>query len=111
MADCVFCRIAAGAIPAKIVHQDADVIAFEDNAPQAPFHVLVITRAHVSGLPALDDARLGGALLQVVRKVAADAGHGDDFRMVSNNGRRAGQSVAHLHVHVLAGRPFSWPPG
>ncbi len=111
MIDCVFCRIAAGTIPAKLVHQDADVVAFEDLDPQAPFHVLVIPRAHVASLAALEDDRLGGRLMQVVRKVAKDAGHGDDFRLVSNSGRRAGQSVAHLHLHVLAGRAFTWPPG
>jgi histidine triad (HIT) family protein len=111
MADCVFCRIASGDIPATILHRDDLAVAFADIDPQAPFHAVVIPRTHVAKLGDLDDARLGGHLLQVARRIAADAGHGDDFRLVSNSGTNAGQTVAHLHMHVLAGRRFTWPPG
>mgnify|MGYP001592839446 CR=1 FL=1 len=111
MSDCVFCRIASGELPATIVHQDAQAIAFTDLAPKAPLHVLVIPRAHVARLADLEDETLAGHLLAVARRVAADAGHRDDFRVVVNNGAGAGQTVWHLHLHVLAGRPFSWPPG
>ena len=111
MSDCVFCRIVAGEIPAKLVYEDKDAIAFADLTPRAPFHVLVVPRTHVAKLSELDDERLGGRLLQIARRVAADAGHAGDFRMVVNNGARAGQSIAHLHLHVLGGREFGWPPG
>ncbi len=111
MNDCVFCRIVAGEIPAKLVHSDADAIAFADLDPIAPLHVLVVPRKHVAKLADLDDERLGGRLLQVVRRVAADAGYADNFRLVVNNGDHAGQSVWHLHLHVLGGRDFTWPPG
>jgi histidine triad (HIT) family protein len=111
MADCVFCRIASGDIPATILHRDDLAVAFADIDPQAPFHAVVIPRIHVAKLGDLDDARLGGHLLQVARRIARDAGHADNFRLVLNNGSGAGQSVGHLHLHVLAGRPFSWPPG
>jgi diadenosine tetraphosphate (Ap4A) HIT family hydrolase len=108
--DCLFCRIVAGKVPAKLAHEDDAVIAVHDVFPRAPFHVLVMPKRHVARLSLLEDEALGGRLLQVVRAVAAGAGHGA-FRMVVNNGADAGQSVEHLHLHVLAGRPFSWPPG
>ncbi|HZP96732.1 MAG TPA: HIT domain-containing protein [Candidatus Limnocylindria bacterium] len=111
MSDCVICRIVAGEIPAKIVHQDDRSVAFRDIDPQAPLHVLVVPRAHVAALADLDDAALGGHLLGVARTVAADAGYRDSFRLVVNNGEAAGQSVRHLHLHVLGGRRFAWPPG
>jgi histidine triad (HIT) family protein len=111
VADCVFCKIASGDIPATILHRDDDTVAFADLNPQAPFHALVIPRKHIGQLGDLDDRRLGGHLLQVVRKIAKDAGHADDFRLVSNNGSSTGQTVSHLHMHVLAGRRFTWPPG
>ncbi len=111
MADCVFCKIASRDIRAELLHEDPDVVAFEDGAPQAPFHALVIPRQHVASLSDLADPRVGGRLLDVVRKVANDAGHGGGYRVVINSGSAAGQSVGHLHVHVLAGRQFGWPPG
>lgn len=107
----MFCGIAAGRIPATILHRDDDTLAFADLNPRAPFHALVIPRAHVASLADLGDPGLGGRLLGAVRAVAAAAGHGDDFRLVVNNGPRAGQTVGHLHLHVLAGRDFGWPPG
>jgi histidine triad (HIT) family protein len=109
--DCVICRIVAGDIPAKLVYQDDLAIAFEDRSPQAPFHVLVVPRAHIPTLADLEDQALGGHLLGVVRKVARAAGHAQNFRVVVNNGDGAGQSVWHLHLHVLGGRQFGWPPG
>lgn len=109
--DCLFCRIVAGKVPAQRVYEDPEVIAINDLNPKAPFHVLVLPRAHVARLADLDDEPLGGRLLQAARRVAAEGGHQDDFRLVVNNGDRAGQSVWHLHLHVLGGRQFGWPPG
>lgn len=111
MSECVFCRIAAGELPATLVHDDARAVAFRDLDPKAPLHVLVIPRAHVARLADLEDEGLAGHLLAVARRVAAAAGHADAYRVVVNNGTGAGQSVFHLHLHVLAGRPFGWPPG
>ena len=112
MTDCLFCRIAAGEIPARIVHQDADVVAFHDISPQAPTHVLVVPRRHVESLSATgaDDQFLLGRLLGVAAEVARSENLAS-WRLVANCGEDAGQSVLHLHLHVLGGRRFSWPPG
>jgi len=107
----VICRIVAGEIPSRRVHEDDLAIAIHDINPKAPFHVLVAPRAHIPTLSHLGEPRLGGHLLDVVRHVARDAGHGDNFRLVVNNGEDAGQTISHLHLHVLAFREFSWPPG
>ena len=109
--DCIFCNIAAKKIPAQIVYEDRDVVAFEDPNPRAPLHVLVIPRRHVARLAELDDVALAGKLTLAAAKVAREAGHQDNFRVVVNNGAGAGQSVFHVHFHVLGGRAFSWPPG
>ena len=111
MADCLFCKIVAGEIPAKIVYRDDHTIGFSDLNPQAPLHALVVPRSHVARLSDLDEVVLGGHLLQAARRIAVDAGYGESFRLVVNNGDAAGQTVKHLHMHVLAGRKFSWPPG
>ena len=111
MDDCLFCRIVAGKLPATVVYEDDDVMAINDVFPRAPFHVLVVPRKHIAKLSDLDDEPLGGRLLQVVRKVARQGGVGDNFRLVVNNGDHAGQSVWHMHLHVLGGREFGWPPG
>ena len=111
MDDCLFCRIVAGKIPATVVYEDDDVLAINDVFPRAPFHVLVVPRKHVERLSDLEDEPLGGRLLQAVRTVARQGGVGDNFRLVVNNGDNAGQSVLHLHLHVLGGREFAWPPG
>jgi histidine triad (HIT) family protein len=111
VADCVFCGIVAKEIPSSIVYEDDDVVAFEDRHPAAPMHVLVIPRRHIAKLADLDDEALGGKLIQAVRAVARRKGHADNFRVVANNGDHAGQSVWHLHLHVLGGRQFTWPPG
>lgn len=108
--DCLFCRIIDGKVPAQVIFDEDDVLAINDVFPRAPFHVLVMPKRHVAKLSDLDDAALGGKLLQTARRVANDAGH-KDFRLVANNGAGAGQSVDHLHVHVMAGRAFEWPPG
>lgn len=112
MADTLFGRIARGELKADIVYEDDLALAFRDIAPQAPTHILVIPRKPIPRLSAADagDAALLGHLLDVARKVASQEGL-DDFRLVVNDGAGAGQTVFHLHVHVLGGRPFGWPPG
>ena len=113
MSDCIFCRIAAGTIPAKLVHEDEHVVAFHDLHPQAPTHVLIIPRRHVASLndASETDPALLGHLLLAAREVAARLGVGAGYRVVTNCGASAGQSVFHLHLHVLGGRPLGWPPG
>jgi histidine triad (HIT) family protein len=110
--DCLFCRIGAGDIPATIVKEGEHVLAFRDVNPQAPTHVLVIPRAHhrdVAALAAADPSVLAD-LVTMAADVAKDNGE-DSYRLVFNTGERAGQSVFHVHGHVLAGRSLSWPPG
>jgi histidine triad (HIT) family protein len=112
MQGCIFCSIASGLIPATIVYQDEDVVAFRDLHPVAPFHVLVIPRVHLSSLAESSetDAAMLGRLMLAARRVAHDAGfESRGYRTIVNTGADAGQSVHHLHVHVLAGRTLSWP--
>jgi len=112
--DCLFCRIVAGEIPADMVHQDERAIAFRDINPQAPVHVLVIPRDHLESLDeaGLRDEALLGHLLRVAARVANDEGLSEGgYRAVINTGAGAGQSVFHLHLHVIGGRTLSWPPG
>lgn len=113
MSDCIFCRIANGEIPARIELETDDLVAFHDLAPQAPWHLLVVPKRHLASLGAAQesDAPLLGRLLTAARELAHAAGHGDAFRLVANCGESAGQSVFHLHFHLLAGRRFGWPPG
>lgn len=110
--DCLFCRIVAGEIPADVVRSTADTVAFRDIAPQAPDHVLVIPRRHYRDVAALasSDPALAGRLLADAAAVAEELGM-EEFRLVLNTGESAGQSVFHVHAHVMAGRPFGWPPG
>lgn len=109
--DCLFCRIAAKQVPSQMVHEDADIVAFKDIRGMAPFHVLVVPRRHVRSL-ADADAELAGRLATVAAKLAADAGYGESgYRVVTNVGPDAGQSVDHIHFHVLGGRALGWPPG
>jgi len=112
VADTIFGKIARGEAPADIVYEDDRAVAFKDLSPQAPTHVLVIPRKPIDrvGSAAPDDEALLGHLLLVAGRVARDAGL-DDYRVVINNGSGAGQTVFHLHVHVLGGRPLTWPPG
>jgi histidine triad (HIT) family protein len=110
--DCLFCRIVAGQIPSDRVHEDEEVIVFRDINPAAPTHVLAIPRRHIRSADDLTDAEAGvlTALFAALRRAAADAGL-RDYRIVTNVGAGAGQSVFHLHLHLLGGRPLSWPPG
>jgi histidine triad (HIT) family protein len=109
---CIFCRIVAGEIPAKLVYEDERCVAFRDLSPQAPTHVLVIPREHVVSLAELTDASLGGALLEAAAEVARREGlEAGGYRVVTNVGSDGGQSVFHMHLHVLGGRRMGWPPG
>lgn len=114
MADCLFCRIARKEIPAKIVFEDPQVVAFEDINPQAPSHILVIPRKHFATLNDVGpgDEGLLGHMLVVASGIAKDKGlHEKGYRLVANTLESAGQSVFHIHVHLLGGRRFAWPPG
>jgi histidine triad (HIT) family protein len=113
MADCVFCKIAEGKIPAKIVAQTDNAIAFRDLAPQAPTHVLVIPRRHVTSMAELttDDAQLVGEMHLMAKRIAAEEGLSAGYRTVFNTGADGGQTVFHLHLHLLGGRRMTWPPG
>jgi len=112
--DCLFCKIVAGEIPAEVVHDDERLLAFRDINPQAPVHLLVIPKQHVASLADAEEAHrdlLGEALL-LAQKVAFEEGISEaGFRTVINTGRDGGQTVGHLHLHVLGGRSLEWPPG
>ena len=111
--ECIFCKIVAGEIPSEKVHEDDDVIAFRDLNPQAPVHVLVVPRKHIASLNEADagDRAVLGQLLLTVQKLAGRLGVGSGYRVVNNCGASAGQSVFHIHLHVLGGRSMGWPPG
>jgi histidine triad (HIT) family protein len=111
-ADCLFCRIAAGEIPADVVLDDGTVVVFRDINPKAPTHVLAIPRRHLASVADLTDADgdLLAALFDAMRRVAEEAGL-NSYRILSNVGAESGQSVFHLHFHLLGGRSMSWPPG
>ncbi len=114
MESCLFCRIAEGAAPASILFADEEVVAFHDIAPRAPVHVLVVPRRHIASIgdAAPGDAEVLGKLLLAAAEVARRTGIvAGGYRVVTNTGRGAGQSVFHVHLHVLGGRPLSWPPG
>ena len=114
MADCIFCQIVKGAIPTKKVYEDEQVLAFDDINPQAQVHVLVIPKRHIVSLDDTQnsDAALLGQLMVVCAKMAKERGLAESgYRVVANTGRGAGQTVFHLHLHVLGGRSFAWPPG
>jgi histidine triad (HIT) family protein len=110
--DCVFCGIVLGEIPAEVVHETATVLAFRDLQPQAPLHVLVVPREHTPNAAELADTHPDtlAELVRVARDVTDEAGY-ESYRLVLNTGADAGQSVFHTHLHVLAGRPLTWPPG
>lgn len=111
--DCLFCKIIAGEIPSKLVFQDDLTYAFSDIHPQAPTHILVLPRKHISSLAnvAADDHELLGRLLSVSSEIARQAGLAKGFRTVINTGADGGQTVDHLHLHLLGGRAMHWPPG
>jgi histidine triad (HIT) family protein len=111
---CLFCKIAGKEIPAKIVHEDDDTLAFRDIHPVAPTHVLVIPKKHIVSLSdatEADQALLGKLLLTAKRVAEMEGRTAEGYRTVINSGANAGQSVFHIHVHVIAGRPMAWPPG
>ena len=114
MSDCLFCAIAEGKIKASLVYQDGALVGFKDIAPKAPVHILIIPRKHVVGVLDLEpsDGALIGQIFQVAGKLAREQGIAESgFRVVVNSGADAGQSVFHLHYHLLGGRQMSWPPG
>ena len=114
MSDCIFCKIVARTIPATLVYQDDVVVAFDDINPQAPTHTLVIPRKHVTSIAELEDLDVGliGCLVLAGNKIAKLKGIADSgYRFVINTGSNGGQTVFHLHLHVLGGRHMAWPPG
>ena len=111
--DCLFCKIVSKDVPAELVLDRDDVLAFRDVNPQAPTHVLIIPKEHLTSLEAVTDrhGQLLTSLVAAVNEVAREDGVAGGWRLVTNIGRAAGQSVDHLHLHVLGGRSFTWPPG
>jgi histidine triad (HIT) family protein len=111
--DCLFCKIAAGEIPSKKFYEDDTVLAFYDIDPKAPVHFLVIPKQHISSLTAIDagNSAVVAHIYEVIAKLSRSPGFEKGYRVVSNCGEDAGQSVPHIHFHVLAGRPLAWPPG
>jgi histidine triad (HIT) family protein len=114
VADCLFCKIVAGQIPATIVFQNDHVVAFKDITPRAPTHVLIVPRRHIASLNELgpDDDALVGEMVRAGAGIAKDQGHADrGYRTVFNCNADAGQTVFHIHLHLLGGRTMAWPPG
>jgi histidine triad (HIT) family protein len=114
MTDCLFCKVVARQIPATIVYEDEDMVAINDINPQAPLHVLVIPKSHIATLSDLTSAQdaLVGAMTRRAAALAVERGYGErGFRTIFNTNREAGQTVFHIHLHVLAGRALGWPPG
>lgn len=113
MADCIFCKIAAGEIPSTKVYEDDLCLAFRDLNPQAPTHILVIPKDHIGSVAEIDETNeaVVGHIFSVIAKVAKEEGLPEGYRVVSNIGEQAGQTVPHLHFHILGGRDMTWPPG
>jgi histidine triad (HIT) family protein len=112
VSDCLFCRVARGELPATVVKRNDRLLAFRDINPQAPVHLLVIPSQHVASLDQADEPTLLGEMLTFAAEVAREAGiAGPGYRVVVNTNAHGGQTVAHLHLHVLGGRPMTWPPG
>jgi histidine triad (HIT) family protein len=113
MNDCLFCRIVKGEIPSKKVYEDSQVYAFEDINPQAPTHILIVPKKHIHGLKEAntEDAQLIGVCHLAAANIARERSIEEGYRTVLNVGPRAGQSVFHLHVHLIGGRSLQWPPG
>ena len=116
MTECLFCKIRDGEIPANLIYEDDDVLAFHDVNPQAPIHVLIIPRKHISTVNDINvedgDALVMGKLISVAKTIAAQEGVSDEgYRLVVNTNQQAGQTVFHIHMHLLAGRSMAWPPG
>ena len=113
MADCIFCRIAAGEIPSNKLYEDDQLLAFYDLDPQAPTHFLVIPKAHIASAAEItpQNSAVVAHIYEVIARLAAELGLEQGFRVVTNCGPQGGQTVPHLHCHVLAGRDMTWPPG
>ena len=114
MSDCLFCKLANGEIPTNYIYEDDKVVAFNDIEPQAPVHILIIPKEHIASALELNDdnADVVAHIFKVASKIARDKGFADDgFRLVNNCGKDGGQTVGHLHFHLLAGRYLQWPPG
>lgn len=112
MADCLFCRIVRGEIPSSKVAESANCLAFRDIAPKAPVHVLVIPKAHFDSLNEVQEGQVVGEMAMLAQEVARSEGIADDgYRCVINTGENGGQTVGHLHLHVIGGRGLKWPPG
>jgi histidine triad (HIT) family protein len=111
--NCLFCKIIRGDIPAKKLYEDDEVLAFWDISPQAPTHFLVIPKRHIAGPAAMgsEDEQLIGKVMRIGARLASENNIGDGFRIVFNNGGDAGQTVFHIHMHILGGRRMNWPPG
>lgn len=110
---CLFCRIAAGKAPATILYQDQELVAFRDSHPVAPVHVLLVPRRHLSSVAEAEESDVGllGRLVLKAAEIARNERLAGDFRLVTNSGSQAGQSIFHLHFHLLGGRRMRWPPG
>lgn len=113
MADCIFCRIAAGEIPSNKLYEDDQLLAFYDLDPQAPTHFLVIPKVHIASVAEItpQNSAVIAHIYEVIARLAAELGLEQGFRIVTNCGPQGGQTVPHLHFHVLAGRDMTWPPG
>jgi histidine triad (HIT) family protein len=113
MSDCLFCKIVAGEIPADKIYEDGDLVAFRDIHPQAPTHVLIVPNRHIASLDEAsdDDQALLGKVLLAARQLARELKIESGYRVVNNCGAPAGQSVFHIHFHLLGGRSMGWPPG
>lgn len=111
--DCIFCKIAAGEIPSKKIFEDDEILVFYDIDPKAPIHFLVIPKEHIGGADEIDEssAALVGHIFQKIAEITYEMGITNGYRIISNVGKDGGQSVRHLHFHVLAGRELAWPPG
>lgn len=111
--DCIFCKIVSGDIPSRKAYEDDKVLAFYDLEPQAPVHVLIIPKEHISCAAEInsENSAVVAHIFEVAAKVADELGLDGDFRVVTNSGIKAGQTVKHLHFHLLGGRDFTWPPG
>ena len=112
MTDCLFCKIVSGEIPSPRLAESAECIAFRDIAPQAPVHVLIVPKVHYASLDSVLDASVVGAMSMMAQQVARDQGlAASGYRVVINTGADGGQSVGHIHLHLLGGRRLKWPPG
>lgn len=112
--DCVFCKIVSGEIPSKVIYQDDDIMAFEDLSPQAPVHFLVIPKKHIQSANQIDETNMEliGKIYKKIAELAKEKGFAESgYRVINNCGEDGGQTVPHIHFHVLAGRSLQWPPG